>query len=362
MKIYQVTDSPAWRHVIGALLVATVLPLMSTAAVTSTAAAPPPPKGPHVAGDQLAHRHRGLLLFTRQVCDSETDPCWEVVVSDARENHAHIVAGPYPRSAWDDHFVANWAPDGRSVIFMADQSIWRVRTDGSGLRALFSPSEGTGVDDGPAFTPDGRHIIFTRCCPAVSGYALWSITANGHDLEQVTSEAVPPGVDGPSDNLPQVSPDGRDVAHHRNVVDPAMGTVGNRISVAPVHPGTSTDITAPDGQIPNWSPNGRQLVFQRTSEDGRTDVYRVRRDGTHLTRLTRDGLSLYPSYTPDGHIIFGRAHVDGGRDLYVMRADGSHSRRIKATASSELFPHLRAAVGCPAHPRHGQAQRRAYHG
>jgi Tol biopolymer transport system component len=338
------TASQSRRDLIVGLVVAVLL-LMSATASTATAATAP--SGTPVVGHHSAHPQRDLLVFTRQICDSENDPCWEVVVSDPRENHAHVIAGPYPRSAWDDHFVANWAPDGRSVIFMADQAIWRVRTDGTGLHAVFTPPEGTGVDDGPAFTPDGRHIIFTRCCPAISGYALWSITADGHHLTQVTSEAVPAGVDGPSDNLPQVSPNGRDVAYHRNVVDPTMGTVGNRISVAPVDSGTSTDITAPDGQIPNWSPDGRRLVFQRTSEDGQTDVYRVRRDGSHLTRLTHDGLSLYPSYTPDGRIIFGRAQVDGGRDLYTMRADGSHSRRIKATDGSERFPHLVAV--CESH-------------
>src|SRR5690349_16506565 len=116
-------------------------------------------------GDGSAPALRGMLVFSRQICDSETRPCWEIVVSDAQENHERVVAGPYPRGVWDDHFLPNWAPDGRSVVFMADlgegQSIWRVRTDGSHLHAVFTPHDGTGLDDGPAFTPDGRHIIFT---------------------------------------------------------------------------------------------------------------------------------------------------------------------------------------------------------
>lgn len=88
------------------------------------------------------------------------------------------VTSTYPRNrqrgASGPH-VANWAPDGCSLLFMADlgtgQAIWRVRTDGTGLHAVFTPQDGTGLDDGPAFTPDGRHIVFTRCCPAISGNA-----------------------------------------------------------------------------------------------------------------------------------------------------------------------------------------------
>jgi hypothetical protein len=240
------------------------LPATAGVARTETASRAP------VSKTDAAHHHRLLLLFTRQIRDSDTDPCWELVVSDARENHAHVVAGPYPRSVWDDHFIGNWAPDGRSVIFMADlgtgQAIWRVRTDGTHLHKVFSPpNDGTGLDDGPAFTPDGRHIIFTRCCPDVSGYALWSITPNGQNLKQVTSEVAPPGVDGPSDNLPQVSPNGLEVAYHRNVVDSAT--------------------EPPDGHI----------IFGHVTDDGGRDLYIMRTDGSHprLIKATAD-LERFP--------------------------------------------------------------------
>jgi len=89
---------------------------------------------------------------------------------------------------------------------------------------IFKPSEGTFLDDGPAFTPDRRHIIFTRCCqPEVpTGFSLWEVNIDGHNLKPVTDEAVPSN-DGPSDNLPQVAPNGLDVAYHRNVRPCDMG-------------------------------------------------------------------------------------------------------------------------------------------
>src|SRR5262249_4238914 len=163
----------------------------------------------------------GRILFARCIsptdCGITGDGTWEIVDADLDATHETVLAGPYPRHAWDDHFVANWSPDGRSAIFMVNQGIWQVNADGTNLHVIWSPPPGnTGIDDGPSFTPDGKHIIFTRCCPRSTGYALWEVDAEGSHLRPVTSEAVPPGVDGPSDNLPQVSPDGRWVAYHRN--------------------------------------------------------------------------------------------------------------------------------------------------
>jgi hypothetical protein len=143
------------RRAVGAFILAS----STFAAPTLPASADPAARPESVAAahpDGSNHAKR-LLLFTRQICADDADRCWELVVSDAHENHAHVVAGPYPRNVWDDHFIANWAPDARSLIFMADlgsgQAIWRVRTDGTHLHKVFTPpDDGNGLDDGPAGT------------------------------------------------------------------------------------------------------------------------------------------------------------------------------------------------------------------
>jgi len=283
----------------------------------------------------------GQILFTRQICSSDTRPCWEIVVADAADSHEKVVAGPYPRDAWDDHFIANWAPDGKSLIFIADQRIWRVDADGSNLHAVFTPpDDGSGIDDGPAFTPDGAHIVFTRCCPRSSGYGLWMIDTDGTRLRQVTTETVGPNADGPSDNLPQVSPDGKTIAFHRN-------SDANRIALVNIAGGNLRELTdGPlQGQIPNWSPDGRHLVFE--GFEGRPNVWRINVDGSGLTRLTSDttsGGSLSPSYSPDGtKIIFSHFPSTGGVDLFTMNPDGSGATRLTRTAANEFFPQWAAA-------------------
>jgi Tol biopolymer transport system component len=94
---------------------------------------------------------------------------------------------------------------------------------------------------------------------------------------------------------------------------------------------------------PDWSPNGRYVVFRRFVTPERTDVMRIRRDGTGLVNLTRsscDGKCLgseEPAVSPDGErIAFNRAIGPFGENdgppakvgLFVMNADGSGVRQL----------------------------------
>jgi len=290
----------------------------------------------------------GRIVFTRAICDSDSLPCWEIVTANADDTHEIVVAGPYRRSVWDDHFIANWSPDSKTVIFMAKQAIWQVNADGTGLHKVWTPpNDGTGIDDGPAFTPDGRYIIFTRCCPKPSGYGLWRINADGSRLRVVTREvAGGPNVDGPSDNLPQVSPDGKRIAFHRNVVtcsDP--GDCGNRIVTVNIHGGNRVQLTDPalEAQVPNWSPDSTKIAFTIFPPDGSPNIAIVNADGGGFRQLTFDSGdtgSVFPSYSPDGtKIIFTHILADGNRDLFTMNPDGSNVQRLTRTAAAERFAH-----------------------
>ena len=303
--------------------------------------------------------NNGRILFARCIfvskCGSNTTVAWELVAANPDDTNETVLAGPYPREAWDDHFIANWSPDGKTVIFMAGifpiLGIWQVNADGTGLHELLhATSDGNGFDDGPAFTPDGQHIVFTRCCPKNSGYSLWIMNADGTNLKKLTSENVPPSVDGPSDNLPQVSPDGTSVAYHRNVVDarnPADD--GDRIVVVNINGGNPRELTAPalDAQIPNWSPDSKQVVFETNPPGSYTQIGIVNADGSGYRQLTFGGTktaSFAPSFSPDGtKIVFTRYPSTGGLDLFIMNLDGSGVTQLTKTATPEVWAQWAAA-------------------
>jgi TolB protein len=71
------------------------------------------------------------------------------------------------------------------IAFVSDQSgdyeLWTVRLDGSGLHRL---TRAKGMDDTPAWSPDGRRIAFIR----YRAYwpKLWVMNANGSRQRRLT--------------------------------------------------------------------------------------------------------------------------------------------------------------------------------
>jgi Tol biopolymer transport system component len=296
----------------------------------------------------------GRILFARCIllskCGSSTVAAWELITANPDDTNERVLAGPYTRDSWDDHFIANWSPDGKTAIFMEgvfpNQGIWQVNADGTGLHELLhAPGDGSGFDDGPAFTPDGTHNILTRCCPKNSGYSLWIMNADGTDLRKFTNENVPPSVDGPSDNLPQVSPDGTSVAYHRNVVDTRdQSDLGDRIVVVNAHGGHLRQLTDPslDAQVPNWSPDSKKIVFETNPPGSFTQIAIINADGSGYKQLTFGGTrtsNFAPSFSPDGKkIIFTRyPSTGGGLDLFTMNPDGTGITQLSKTSSLELW-------------------------
>jgi Tol biopolymer transport system component len=284
--------------------------------------------GPAPAGAPSAN---GRIVLARAVCSSEC--AWNIVAADPGGASETVLAGPFSRDAFDDHFIANWSPDGQSIIFMANQGIWQVNADGTGLHELFRGPPDTGVDDGPAFTPDGRHIIFTRCCPEGYGYSLWSINSDGTGLKDVTTE---PEDDGPADTTPQLSPNGRRVVFNRCFADRPCAVATVNIN------GTHMRQITPEGMIVsrsgNWSPQSNEILFSgHVDPDVHSSLWVVHADGSGAHQIQVQGLAcgganddpdgiacLAPRWSPDGtKIIFEASSPTVGSNIYTVGADGN---------------------------------------
>lgn len=79
-----------------------------------------------------------------------------------------------------------------------------------------------------------------------------------------------------------------------------------------------------------------------SSRDGGTDIYTMLADGSSVQRLTDDGSSYAPAWSPDGETIAFNSHRSGGWKIWLVDENGENPRRLTSTSSAgfnyEYFP------------------------
>jgi Tol biopolymer transport system component len=97
------------------------------------------------------------------------------------------------------------------------------------------------------------------------------------------------------------------------------------------------------GDHPDWSPDGKRILFSTVSADEQHgDIYTIRPNGTGLTRLTHYSPStilLSSSFSPDGQsITFAKGGLGGQGDIFTMRVDGTGVSPVTQTTLPEGAP------------------------
>jgi Tol biopolymer transport system component len=221
----------------------------------------------------------------------------------------------------------------RELVFARGESsrseLYVMREDGSRLRRLTRNAVG---DYGPSWSPDGKRILFASNRDGDD--ELYVMDANGRNVRQLTRNR------GRSDLTAQWSPNGRWIAfasdrarpgEHEIFVMRANGTRVRRLVPTTNHPDWQ------DAQFsPVWSPDGRRIVFSMYATDANPELYVVGADGRGHERLTFTrgdnetyGDDTMPDWSRDGRTVIFVSNREGrSSDVWVMNANGSRQRPI----------------------------------
>jgi Tol biopolymer transport system component len=289
--------------------------------------------------------HNGLISYRRYFNDEHTSGALFVANPDG----SHETQITFPAANQLD-YTQNWSPDGSQLAFERDtfmshsetSEIWVVNADGSNPHRLF-PCPGDDVCGGAhlaSWSPDGQWIAFSLATGPVTHHqsadvSIWAIHPDGTGLRQITH---PIGFQRSEDFDPQWSPDGTRIVFERRLArrdwKPAVFTADST-------DGSDVMRVSPKGQSagdsPDWSPNGRWIIYRNDEAPGTQKVFLSHPDGSGF-RVIIDGGGEFSftssSFSPDGTRmtigIYPGVGKKGNADVWIGHFDDHmHIDRLK---------------------------------
>lgn len=233
-----------------------------------------------------------------------------------------------------------WSPDGRAYAIYAfndeTKHFCLILFDSSGHRCL--------VKDGftPSWSPDGRYIAYSTSgsfssVPENTRSATINLLtmSTGVVTPMVT---LPPPVDAVSHTVFSHitwSPDGETIAYSiytygisgTEVVEDA-----GSIWLFNMNAQRPTFLTS--GQSPAWSPTRNEIAFDRDQ-----DIWLYNLDMRTETVFIDDPVrAYYPAWSPDGEQILFTSKRDGNSEIYRINRDGTQLTRLTNDSAADFAP------------------------
>ena len=295
--------------------------------------------------------------------------------------HMHV-ATP---GSYHDHFLA-WTPDGVHLIFDATtpsgasrtyyrwrSAMWKVNAEGPAVRMLVDVNPGHPVKYGlyGDVSPDGNRIVYATCEFPTEGKVTHSERENYHyeiavlDLDSGKRQRLTHNKY--LDHYPVWSPDGSRIAFVANPpregyinegghdarlysMSPDGTDVQNMVSMLPILSYSQVEASRDDAAVPKlrgvalfppaWSPDSKKLaflVYKGEYAPLRKILYTVRVDGSELTRIAEDVVSV-ASWSPDGQRLAVAKFAGDNVGLFTLVADGSDEKlNTTITDNAKLF-------------------------
>jgi len=267
------------------------------------------PVAPLVGGALVAML--ALLLWTRP---------WRGAAASAAET------GPLPPSRLSQVTVRDgveewpaWSPDGKRLLFVAADSGFRqvfLRDMATGNERRITSGARDAIQ--PAWSPDGRHVVYVRAAQDGGKLEPSDVLGTYGDRSEVLLRNLESGAERRLvDNAfnPVFSPDGKRLAF-----DAALG--GSRRLWVTDSGGrnpqqlTNDSTETVEHVAPRWSPDGKRLAFRRVQKT-KSDILVVDVDAKTTTWITDDNIAdLDPAWAPSGGAVYFSSVRGGGVNIW----------------------------------------------
>jgi TolB protein len=178
---------------------------------------------------------------------------------------------------------SSYSPDGKRIAYSHwdghDDEIYTIKVDGTGKFQLTNNSTN---DFTPSYSPNGKKIVFSgehekQFRPWTYTADIYTMGVNGKNRVKLTNNAT-------YDAFPDYSPDGRRIAF-AGVVEKNQKIYTRNIYTISARGGGKIKV-AKGGDDPDYSPNGKKIVYYTGSHLQHPDVYTINVGGGGKSKVT----------------------------------------------------------------------------
>ncbi|WP_433887645.1 hypothetical protein [Streptomyces sp. CA-111067] len=194
----------------------------------------------------------------------------------------------------------------------------------------------------PAWSPDGEWIaagLGTWFVQDAPNNALIRVRSDGSEWEQLTDGTYNCG-------FPSYSADGTEIVYRAW----SEGQLGLRVLDLTTR--QTRVLTDSEDNLPDWSPDGRRIVFTRRTSGANFDIYTIRPDGTDERCLTTSGANdAHAVWNHDGRILYNTGMFGFQEEavlyddtfqsygqIMIMNADGSGKTALTNSMTEDSMP------------------------
>ncbi|MGB5875080.1 MAG: hypothetical protein WBH56_15280 [Bacteroidota bacterium] len=221
-----------------------------------------------------------------------------------------------------------WSPDGFHIAFESNrggvEDLYLTDMRGTSVSKITGSLHPSRIG---SWSPDGGALVYCSLLPDSLGatWQVFTVSVSGGEMRQLTSG-------GEQKTGPVFSPSGDSIAYLH----------GGRIFVMDSEGLGQREIPSGVDSVSTpleWSLDGR-IIFYTGFSGGRSDIYRVRPDGSQHLNLTRlmDPGSSHPVVLYDGLQLAFVADIISRKRIYLMELDGLGKRPLSPLTVEEFGP------------------------